>query len=308
MRKYVPERYHSMLTPKFEVACKRRVIDREWYKGFNDPKIQLTSQKLVEVGEDTVKLQGGGEFPDREDDPTGQTDVTLKADAIILANGFETTRWFHPIKVIGKDGRNIRDVWEERGGPQAYMCSAVDSFPNFFMICGPNAFTGHQSVILATENMVNYTIKFVREILTGNATTIEVKKSAEIAWAQRTQADLKHRVFHVGGCTSWYFDAKTGWNSTMYPRSQIDHTLRCWFPTWSDWNIQLTTKGLIRKRVGQLIRAVSIGLLLVATYRLRQSGIKLKHLPTILKMSVKMGAMSMLGSIAAKAEEWQELL
>ena len=88
----------------------------------------------------------------------------LPADVIVLANGFETKTWLHPLRVIGKDGRLMSDVWEERGGPQAYMGSTMDNYPNFFIIFGPNTATGHSSVILASENMVNYTVHFIKRI------------------------------------------------------------------------------------------------------------------------------------------------
>jgi len=308
MHKIVPERYWEMLTPKFEILCKRRIIDREWYQGLNDPRITITTQQLTSVDENSVTLSAGGHFPDRTDDPTASTEVTIKADAIVLANGFETTKWLHPIEVYGKDGRSMTEVWAERGGAQAYMCNAMDGFPNFFFICGPNSFTGHQSVILATENLVNYSLKFIRQILSGDAETIEVKKEAEIEWTQRTQDELNRRVFSIGGCVSWYFNKSTGWNSTMYPRSQVDHTIRCWFPNWSHWNITRTNKGLVKHGLSRTLRVLAIGFAIVAFYRGRQSGMKLKNMPALATMSVKMAAIGLLGQIASTAEKLQELL
>jgi cation diffusion facilitator CzcD-associated flavoprotein CzcO len=47
------------------------------------------------------------------------------------------------------------------------MGTAMDGFPNFFIIYGPNFATGHSSVILQSENMVSFALKFVRMILAG---------------------------------------------------------------------------------------------------------------------------------------------
>lgn len=308
MKKIVPARYHDMLTPNFDIGCKRRIYESEWYKGFNDDRIKLTTQKLVSVGEDSVTLAAGGQFPDREDDPSGQTEVTLHADVIVLANGFDTTKWLHPMHVVGKHGRSLHDVWHERGGAQAYMGAAMDGFPNFFIVFGPNTATGHQSVILASENMVNYAIKFIGPILEGDADTVEVKQEAEIEYTQRLQRELKHSVFHAGGCVSWYFEGETGWNSTVYSRSQIDHTLRCMFPKWSDWSITLTSKGLLKKRLTRLLRTLVALAAIVGAYRLRQSGVALKSLPAIAKMTAKMSLLGLLGSVVSGAERLQEWL
>lgn len=81
---------------------------------------------------------------------------------------------------------------------------------------GPNTATGHSSVVLASENMVNMSLKFIGPILKGDVSTVQIKKEAELEWARDTQSALKKRVWSTGGCGSWYQDEK-GWNSTVYP-------------------------------------------------------------------------------------------
>jgi cation diffusion facilitator CzcD-associated flavoprotein CzcO len=135
---------------------------------------------------------------------------------IILANGFETTEWLHPLEITGRGGKKLHDVFNERGGPQMYMGAALDGFPNFFTVFGPNTATGHSSVILASENMVEMILKFVKPVLKGDVETVEIKKEAELEWARDTQSALKKRVWNTGGCASWY-KTEEGWNSTVYP-------------------------------------------------------------------------------------------
>lgn len=134
---------------------------------------------------------------------------------IILANGFETTAWLHPLDITGRNGQKLHDVFNERG-VSMYMGAALDGFPNFFTIFGPNTATGHSSVILASENMVNMSLKFIKPLLKGDLLTAEVKKEAQVEWTRDTQEALKKRVWSIGGCGSWYKDAQ-GWNSTVYP-------------------------------------------------------------------------------------------
>lgn len=202
----------------YGVGCKRRIFDKCWLPGLNDPSIELTTLPLTSIAEQSVTLGPGRTYPDINDTtssaPTHQ--VTIPADVIILANGFETTKWLHPLEITGRDGKKLHDVFDERGGPQMYMGAVLDGFPNFFTIFGPNTATGHSSVILASENIIEMNLKFIKPILEGDVAIAEIKKEAELEWARDTQNALKKRVWHTGGCASWY-KTEGGWNSTVYP-------------------------------------------------------------------------------------------
>ncbi|KAL6718040.1 hypothetical protein ACLMJK_004125 [Lecanora helva] len=220
MKSIVPEKYHDILTPNYGLGCKRRIFDKDWLESLNDPKIELTTQPLTSLQPKGVTLGPGRTYPDPKDQTSRapMDEVHLPADTIILANGFELTTWLAPLRIVGKNGAVMQEVWDERGGPQAYMGSAMDGFPNLFIVFGPNTATGHSSVILASENMVEYTIKFIRKILKGDVKTFEVKKEKEVAWTERIQKALKGTVWHTGGCHSWYkADGPDAWNATAYP-------------------------------------------------------------------------------------------
>jgi cation diffusion facilitator CzcD-associated flavoprotein CzcO len=117
LHRTVPQKYHAILTPDYSVGCKRRVFDSAWFPGLNDPKIELTTQPLTSVHPRSVKLGPGQSYPKESDAPQRE----IAADVIILANGFEVERWGHPLSVVGRDGKEMLEVMEERGGPQAYQ-------------------------------------------------------------------------------------------------------------------------------------------------------------------------------------------
>jgi cation diffusion facilitator CzcD-associated flavoprotein CzcO len=214
MRKTVPEKYHAIMTPDYGVGCKRRIFDKRWLKSLNNEKIELTTQPMNRVTESGVVIGPGATYPanaTEQDYPERE----IPADVIVLANGFDTTRWLHPLKVVGKGGQDLVQLMEERGGAQAYQGTAMDGFPNMFLIFGPNTATGHSSVVMASENMVNYSLNFIKLILNGDAKTVDVKKEAEMAYTAEMQEALKDTVWR-SGCASWYF-TKDGWNSTVYP-------------------------------------------------------------------------------------------
>ena len=95
------------------------------------------------------------------------------------------------------------------------MGNAMDGSPNFFIIYGPNTVMGHTSVILTSENMVEYTLRFIKKIMRKDVKTFEVKKEKEIAWTKEVQEKLKGMVWNTGGCRSWYQMAN-GWNTMAY--------------------------------------------------------------------------------------------
>lgn len=206
-----------MLSPSYGVCCKRLIFDATWFKSLSDGKIELTTLPLSQINDRSVALGPRSKLVNGqvEIDDLSHKEI-IPADVIILANGFEVLHWLHPLEIIGRGEVSLQEVFDERGGPQMYMGSAMDGFPNFFVIFGPNTVTGHSSVVLAIENMVNYTMKLVEPVLNGDAHFVEVKKEAEIAWATDIQKSLKRTVWHIGNCRSWYKGAD-GWNSTTYP-------------------------------------------------------------------------------------------
>ncbi|KIW06959.1 uncharacterized protein PV09_02618 [Verruconis gallopava] len=273
MKSIVPEKYHDIMTPDYSIGCKRRIFDAEWLTSLNEPNIELTTLKPTEIHERSITLGPEVSYP--KDAKPGEA-KEVPADIIVLANGFDMTRWLSPLEVRGTHGQDLVDTMQERGGPQAYLGTAVDGFPNFFIIFGPNTTTGHSSVVLAIENMVNHAKRFIKPILNGDVRTVEVKKEAEIKWAQDIQRELKKTVFQTGGCNSWYFD-ETGWNSTVLPYNQIWFWYKCRFPKWSDWTISYTRKGLIKLVLSRLVKFIGVMSFLFGWYRARQEGLSLKE-------------------------------
>ena len=276
LHKTVPEEYHEIMTPDYEVFCKRRVVDEGWFKCLSLPNVEITTLPLTSIQPRSVTLGPGRHYPPMSKTsssaPTDQR--TVPADVMILANGYETNQWLHPLDVTGKGGRSLYKTWDERGGAQAYLGTAMDGFPNFFLIFGPNTATGHSSVILASENMVNYSLKFIGPILRGEVSTVEVKESAERAWTAQLQKELQNSVFMSGGCVNWYTDEKTNWNATVYPRTQVDFSLRCMFPVWRHWDIRYTRKGLFRLGLTRLVKLVGVVGLVWGLVFMRRHGVE----------------------------------
>lgn len=212
LQKTVPGKYLTMLTPSFGVGCRRIIIDDGWLDCLSLSNVELTTRPLVSVNERGVVLGPEPSILSPTKNNGGYS--TKSADVIILANGFETSTYLHRLKVRGTNGKYLHDVWNERGGPSAYLSTAIHGFPNFFMILGPNAVSGHSSAILASENVANYALQFISLILKGKAETVEIKERAEKDYTAEVQRRSMDKVWQT--CKNGYI-APNGWNSSICP-------------------------------------------------------------------------------------------
>ena len=120
----------------------------------------LTTRHLKSLEPNGVVL---GINPSDSDKPT--KDIRINADIIVLANGFKALRWFHPLRVYGREERSLHDTSDQRGGPQAYMDTAMDGSPNFFTATGPNTANGYSSLTLESENITGYILRIIEPVL-----------------------------------------------------------------------------------------------------------------------------------------------
>ena len=52
-------------------------------------------------------------------------------DVIVLATGFQVTKFLAPMEIIGKQGESLDSQWARHRGAQAYYGTHVHNFPNF---------------------------------------------------------------------------------------------------------------------------------------------------------------------------------
>ncbi|CAK7233346.1 hypothetical protein SBRCBS47491_008577 [Sporothrix bragantina] len=221
MRSAAPSKYHDILIPDFEVGCKRRIFDTGYLQSLHSKNMTLTNEKTLEIVPEGIRTNSG----------------LIKADVIVLANGYVTNEFCKGINVIGTEG-TMAEHWKSFGGAEAYNCSSLSGFPNFFMLLGPNAATGHTSAIMAAENSINFALRLIKPVLDGEYSTVDLKREAEEHYSDDLQTALSKTVWN-SGCQSWYVDESAGggkkWNAMSYPYSQAHYWYRSLFPTWSDW-------------------------------------------------------------------------
>ncbi|GIZ49006.1 hypothetical protein CKM354_001204700 [Cercospora kikuchii] len=221
MRSQCPPELHDALIPNFKLGCKRRIFDPGYLKSLHDPRVRVETRAATRVIPEGIRMSDG---------------AVLEADVIVLANGFRTNYFLDQLNIVGENGKTVQEHWSQFGGAEAYNCSALSGFPNFFVILGPNAATGHTSAIMACENSVNYALRVLKPILSGRRKIVSLKSDAERSYVEAMQSALAKRVWNTG-CQSWYVQ-DNNWNAMSYPWTQAHYWFRSVFPVWRDWSLQ----------------------------------------------------------------------
>ena len=188
----------AKLTPDHPYGCKRPLISNDWYPTFNRPNVELVTERIRAVT------------------PTGITTVDgreREVDTIVLATGFQVTKYLSAVEVIGRDGTRIDEAWSD--GAQAYLGITTAGFPNLFMLYGPNT-NGGSSMITMLELEVAYIMRQLRWMDADGLVSIEVRKDVQDAYNDQLQADIERiDVWHYA-CSN-YYSADSGRVVTQYP-------------------------------------------------------------------------------------------
>lgn len=113
------------LTPGYAPGCKRVIITDDYYPTLARQNVELETRRITSITDAGIEVDG---------------DEEQLFDVIVLATGFRTVEFMHPIKIYGSSGRSLEDIW--RNGARAYNGVTVEDLPNFGMFYGPNTNLG----------------------------------------------------------------------------------------------------------------------------------------------------------------------
>jgi cation diffusion facilitator CzcD-associated flavoprotein CzcO len=158
----------AKLRPDHPVGCKRPLFSNYYYPSFNLPNLELVTEGIDRVTADSVVTVDG---------------KSRRVDTLILATGFQTTRYLSALDVRGRGGRHIDDAWSD--GAQAYLGITTSGFPNLFMLYGPN--TNNGSILTMIEAQVDYSLRKIEQIAAEDLAWIDVKPEPQAAYNEKVQ-------------------------------------------------------------------------------------------------------------------------
>jgi cation diffusion facilitator CzcD-associated flavoprotein CzcO len=186
------------VTPTDEIGCKRVMLTDDWYPALTQPNVELVTDRLSQVTATGIRTADGLERP---------------ADVLVLATGFRSHDFIAPMEIIGSSGHSLAQAWA--GVPRAYLGLTVPSFPNLFLLYGPNTNGGTGSVIYTLEAGIAHVIAGLRALERAGADRIELRPEAAERFDRELRAALRETVWH-SGCTNWYVDER-GHDPNQWP-------------------------------------------------------------------------------------------
>lgn len=196
-RVVVDEGVRQRLSPAYAFGGKRPLVSSDWFPTFNRDNVELVTGPIARIESDAVVMADG---------------TRRQADVLILATGFQTTRFLSVIPVTGRDGRTLDEAW--RDGARAYLGMTTSGFPNLFMLYGPN--TNNGSILHNIECQANYVVRHLRWMERENVAAIDIRPDVLAAYndeIQRKIAAIPAWNADVAG----YYRADNGLNVTQWP-------------------------------------------------------------------------------------------
>ncbi|MGW5388251.1 flavin-containing monooxygenase [Nocardia sp. NPDC003963] len=178
----------AKLTPDYPIACKRTLFSSDYYPALTQPNVEVTTAGIAEITPAGVRTADG---------------VLHEADVIIYGTGFKGTEFLWPMRITGRGGRELAEVWSE--GAHAYYGMTVPDFPNLFMVYGPNTNLGVGSIIYMIESQSRYIRQAVQLLGDTPGRVLEVRADTERAFNDALQKRLERTPWNF--CSSWYRNA-----------------------------------------------------------------------------------------------------
>ncbi len=215
LRKHVADaQLRDALTPRYPFRCKRVLLGENYYTALQRPHVDLVTDPISRVTDTSIVTAGG---------------CVVDVDAIVVATGFETSKYLSGLEVIGVGGESLHDRWGL--DPQAYLGVAVSGFPNFFMLYGPNTNQGANSIIYILEAGARLVASAVSR-LARRGGFVDVRPDIEKRFNDRISENLERTIWTR--CES-YYRSPSGRVVTQWPHSELDYARATWRLRPRDW-------------------------------------------------------------------------
>ncbi|OQE04960.1 hypothetical protein PENVUL_c028G04831 [Penicillium vulpinum] len=214
----------NKLTPDYPTGCKRVLISDDFFPAMGLPNVILETDNIENITDRGAKVEN------KEEE---------EYDLIVLATGFRTVEFLHPVNVVGRNGCTIGDIWQ--GKANALYGMFVEDMPNFGMLYGPNTNLGHNSIILMIESQSRYITTLIREVIdsrgNGDIVSFTPKKENVRAFNDKIQTILKTSTFAHPQCNSWY-KTSDGVVTNNWPGNVVEYQKMLSVLNWRDFEVE----------------------------------------------------------------------
>ena len=210
------------LTPKYPPFLKRMLRDNGWYRIMKRDNVELVVDGIEHFVSNGFITKGGR---------------LIEADVVIFATGFAASDMLTSVDIEGLQGRHIRDAWADEN-PRAYLGMCVPGFPNMFVLYGPNTNIGTGgSIFFQAEVQTAYVAQLVRDMVSKNIGSVEVRQDVHDDYNERMDARLRQMVWSLPNGDTYYRN-KHGRVTANQPWTSLEYWLLCRHPDLDDFHLR----------------------------------------------------------------------
>ncbi|WP_407169324.1 NAD(P)-binding domain-containing protein [Bradyrhizobium sp. ORS 111] len=175
--------------PTYPPYGKRILLDNNWFKTLTKPNVELVTDMIDRfVPEGIVTADG----------------KLRRHDVIVISTGFKVSEMAARLNITGRGGKNLKQVWRD-DNPTAYLGLTVPSFPNLFLMLGPNSGPAHGgSVIFQSECQSRYISACLVEMIENDIAAIDVHPDAHDQYVRKVDAEHEQLIWTHPGMTTYY--------------------------------------------------------------------------------------------------------
>ena len=194
------------VVPTYPPFGKRMLMDNGWYRMLRNPKVELVTDSISEITSDALVTEDG---------------TRHEADVLVIATGFDVLRFINTYEARGKDGRSLREAWDDDDA-RAYMGTVVPGFPNYFVLYGPNTQPGHGgSLLFVIEMQINYIKDLLRKMGEQGIGAVDIRQDVHDRYNAKVEEAHENMVWTHPGMKTYYRNRK-GRVTINFPYRNVD--------------------------------------------------------------------------------------
>ncbi|KAK3355904.1 hypothetical protein B0H65DRAFT_62627 [Neurospora tetraspora] len=208
----------AKIIPAFAPGCRRLTPGKGYLKALQQPNVTTIHDPISHITTTSIALT---------------TEKQIDADVIVFATGFQACT-SPPFPIIGRAGLTLASRWSQH--PDSYLGVAVDGFPNYLMLFGPNTTIGFGSLNRILEAQVDYVVSVIRKLQKEDYASMEPKPERVRDFVAFVDAYFKDTVY-LDKCKSWY-RSEGGVGDrivALWPGSTQHAVEALRSPRWEDW-------------------------------------------------------------------------
>jgi 4-hydroxyacetophenone monooxygenase len=213
-------------TPDYPPFGKRILLDNGWYDALLKPTVQLEPDGLAGLTETSVISTSGQRF-----------DV----DTVVLCTGFQTSRYLYPLDITGRDGIDLRGLWQDDDA-FAYLGIMTPMFPNLFYMYGPGTNAGGGSFVTLAESQIRYIMQMISALLERDAKCVEPRSDITADYNTRMDEANSKMVWSHPGMTTYVRNSK-GRVTVNMPWRIVDYWTMMSAPNTGDYVFDADASG-----------------------------------------------------------------